>query len=201
VVRCKARGFVRRSSCPSGVFRFGARVTRRFRLRWLSERGCHDCAGTDRLGMLKRVPVQGDFGRSGPDFGRDSSLVADIARLVGRVLWERAPAAIGLEFIGAGAASYKTSSDICPDSGLPHSHRPCHPARISPRHRPTQTGTMPVFKNQRRRDLIPNHPHIRFATRRAAACKKRFCLLLSRLTKAGRLQARSAWRNGFEVSS
>ena len=46
----------------------------------------------------------------------------------------------------------------------------------------------------------PNPPGpLRPAPRTAAACKKRFCLLLSRLTKVGRPQARSAGRNAVEV--
>ena len=51
------------------------------------------------------------------------------------------------------------------------------------------------------RDQTPNHQSHPPATQPPAACKKRFCLLLSRLTKAGRQQARSAWRNAvsFEV--
>ena len=58
-VGCQASGFDCGSFCPYRVFRFGTRVTKRSRLRWLSERGCIGPACTDRPGMLKWAPDPG----------------------------------------------------------------------------------------------------------------------------------------------
>ena len=55
-VWCQASGFDCGSSCPCGVFVFGSRVMKRFRLRSLSERGLSRSCRTDRPGMLKWVP-------------------------------------------------------------------------------------------------------------------------------------------------
>ena len=105
-VGCQASGFDCGSFCPYRVFRFGTRVTKRSRLRWLSERGCLESARTDQPGMLKWVPDPVCSMGRWPHCARSScrvgawsrSVFFPVAGVAGRsagFLWEGLPAAFG----------------------------------------------------------------------------------------------------------
>jgi hypothetical protein len=78
-----------------------------FRLRWLSERGRLDCAGTGLLGMLKRVPVSGCEGWWRPGCGWCSCPVAGMVTLPATFCRSGLQAAIGVEPSAPGDASYE----------------------------------------------------------------------------------------------
>ena len=85
----------------------GLRVTTRFRLRWLSERGRLDCAGNGLSRMLKWVPVWGGEGWWWPGYGWCSCPVAGLVTLPDMSCRSGLQAAIGVEPSAPGDASYE----------------------------------------------------------------------------------------------
>mgnify|MGYP001321174379 CR=1 FL=1 len=82
------------------------RVTTGFRLRWLSERGRLDCAGTGLSGMLKWVPVWGGEGWWWPGCGQCSYPVAGMVTMLEVSCRSGLQAAIGVDPSAPGDALY-----------------------------------------------------------------------------------------------
>ena len=85
--------------------RHGLRVTTGFRLRWLSERGRLDCAGTGLSGMLKWVPVWGGEGWWWPGCGQCSCPVAGMVTMLEVSCRSGLQAAIGVDPSAPGVVS------------------------------------------------------------------------------------------------